>query len=71
MNEATAYMYVAELIFFSISSMDSLESVMNQEARDYLGFMVGPIGRVHIFREGHKILQNLHLTFAYSTYSQK
>ena len=24
-----------------------------------------------IFREGHKILQNLPLTFAYSTYSQK
>ena len=28
-------------------------------------------GKVHIFWEGHKILQNLHLTFDYSTYSQK
>ena len=27
--------------------------------------------KVHIFWEGHKILQNLHLTFDYSTYSQK
>ena len=27
--------------------------------------------KVHIFWEGHKILQNLHLTFGYSTYSQK
>ena len=26
---------------------------------------------VHIFWEGHKILQNLHPTFDYSTYSQK
>ena len=28
-------------------------------------------GKVHIFWEGHKILPNLHLTFDYSTYSQK
>ena len=27
--------------------------------------------KVHIFWEGHKILRNLHLTFDYSTYSQK
>ena len=27
--------------------------------------------KVHIFWEGHKILQNLHLNFDYSTYSQK
>ena len=27
--------------------------------------------KVHIFWEGHKILWNLHLTFDYSTYSQK
>ena len=27
--------------------------------------------KVHIFWEGHKILQNLHLTFDYGTYSQK
>ena len=27
--------------------------------------------KVHIFWEGHKILRNLHLTFNYSTYSQK
>ena len=27
--------------------------------------------KVHLFQEGHKILQNLHLTFDYSTYSQK
>ena len=25
------------------------------------------VGKVHIFREGHKILQNLHLTFTLST----
>ena len=29
------------------------------------------IHKVHIFWEGHKILWNLHLTFDYSTYSQK
>ena len=27
--------------------------------------------KVRIFREGHKILRNLPLTFVYSTYSQK
>ena len=27
--------------------------------------------KVHIFWEGHKIFQNLHLTFDYSTYNQK
>ena len=27
--------------------------------------------KVHIFWEGHKILRNLHLTFDYSSYSQK
>ena len=27
--------------------------------------------KVHIFWEGHKIFRNLHLTFDYSTYSQK
>ena len=27
--------------------------------------------KVHIFWAGHKILRNLHLTFDYSTYSQK
>ena len=26
------------------------------------------LGKVHIFWEGHKILQNLHLTFDYNTY---
>ena len=30
-----------------------------------------PDFKVHIFWEGHKILQNLPLTFDYSTYSQK
>ena len=29
------------------------------------------VGKVHIFWEGHTILRNLHLTFDYSTYSQK
>ena len=29
------------------------------------------LGKVHIFWEDHKLLQNLHLTFDYSTYSQK
>ena len=33
-------------------------------------FFLFPI-KVHIFWEGHKILRNLHLTFDYSTYSQK
>ena len=28
-------------------------------------------GKVHIFWEGHTILRNLHLTFDYSTQSQK
>ena len=27
--------------------------------------------KIHKFWEGHKILQNLHLTFDYSTFSQK
>ena len=31
----------------------------------------GIIDKVHIFWEGHNILRNLHLTFDYSTYSQK
>ena len=31
----------------------------------------GRSSKVHIFWEGHKILRNLHLTFDYSTYSQK
>ena len=32
---------------------------------------IGEICKVHIFWEGYKILPNLHLTFDYSTYSQK
>ena len=27
------------------------------------GYAIASIGKVHIFWEGHKILQNLHLTF--------
>ena len=34
-------------------------------------FEIRPWDKVHIFWEGHKILRNLHLTFDYSTYSQK
>ena len=30
-----------------------------------------PDSKIHIFCEGHKILRNIHLTFDYSTYSQK
>ena len=43
---------------------DSLEALVpsRAEIRDF---------KVHIFREGHKILRNLRLTFDYSTYSQK
>ena len=38
------------------------------------GFLVGfssSLGKVHIFWEGHKILQNLHLTFVLCSASQK
>ena len=34
-------------------------------------FVTVTTSKVHIFWEGHKILRNLHLTFDYSTYSQK
>ena len=34
-------------------------------------FYVVSSTEVHIFRKDHKILQNLHLTFDYSIYSQK
>ena len=36
-----------------------------------LRFFLSKSFKVHIFWEGHKILKNLHLTFDYSTYSQK
>ena len=77
--------HVEHLIFAEEPKFSGLVNLSRQLARDMpfptwkkcnvllliRNWEVFKFVKVYIFWEGHKILRNLHLTFDYSTYSQK